>query len=129
MHGCLPASCTTPATLALMTAVGPPDCATKRLPINSGILRSKTRNKSVPTAQSSVKEDFPNPPSRAPSSSFVVVLQLQTLNSPQFVLETGSPLVLENFIPLVASVSPGPCRPSEYRTRDFSNGRAFRAHI
>ena len=27
MQSCLPASVTTPATLALMTQVGPPDCA------------------------------------------------------------------------------------------------------
>src|SRR5579863_10430956 len=38
MQSCLPASWMTPATLALMTAVGPPDCATKRLPTNSAII-------------------------------------------------------------------------------------------
>jgi len=35
----LRASWTTPATLAFITDVGPPDCATRRLPINSAITR------------------------------------------------------------------------------------------
>src|SRR5688572_4970249 len=37
MQPFLPASWITPATLALITAVGPPDCATKRFPTNSAI--------------------------------------------------------------------------------------------
>src|SRR6266545_6593019 len=37
MNSCLPASWMTPATLALMTAVGPPDWATRRLPTSSAI--------------------------------------------------------------------------------------------
>src|SRR5437016_13432053 len=40
MQSCLPASWMTPARLALMTAVGPPDWATKRLPTNSAIVRN-----------------------------------------------------------------------------------------
>src|ERR1051326_5530671 len=32
-----------PATLALITAVGPPDCATKRFPANSAIIFRPTR--------------------------------------------------------------------------------------
>jgi hypothetical protein len=35
MHGLLSASATTPATLALITAVGPPDWATKQFPSSS----------------------------------------------------------------------------------------------
>src|SRR5204862_5026733 len=38
MHSCRPASCSTPATLALITAVGPPDCPTRRFPTSSDII-------------------------------------------------------------------------------------------
>src|SRR5512139_1951558 len=38
MHSCLPASMMTPATLALMTEVGPPDWATNKFPTNSAII-------------------------------------------------------------------------------------------
>src|ERR1043165_7599968 len=61
MHSCLPASWTTPATLALMTAVGPPDCATKRLPTNSGILLSKLKGKRANRAHR-CQSDLPKRP-------------------------------------------------------------------
>src|ERR1019366_3676932 len=40
MHSKRPASCTTPARLALITAVGPPDCATNKFPTSSAINHS-----------------------------------------------------------------------------------------
>src|SRR3954469_2510645 len=77
MHSCLPASWRTPARLALMTAVGPPDCPTKRFPTNSDInfrirvqfqfsaaQRPQNRSENLPTDAATVKEELHPAPSQ-----------------------------------------------------------------
>src|SRR5579864_7322660 len=71
MHSCLPASCNTPARLALITAVGPPDWPTKRFPTNSDIKfpfpssvqgftpqSPQNRTGTLPTGTAAVKEEL-----------------------------------------------------------------------
>src|SRR5882724_8956147 len=91
MHSCLPASWSTPARLALMTAVGPPDCPTKRFPTNSAInLRSrvqfnvqphkarKIEAQTLPTDRASVKEElYPALPQFAELFADFVVFRLR----------------------------------------------------
>ena len=84
MHSWRPASWITPARLALMTAVGPPDWATKRLPTSSAIICSvvcqfcypfeprvililrPNRLETLPIARDSVKEEFAEMNNRPP---------------------------------------------------------------
>src|SRR5437016_2098464 len=90
----------TPATLALMTAVGPPDCATSRFPSKSAIVFKSfsadapggrtprgpdlglNRIETLPTAKTAVKRKHGARKHQKPSSKHQKICKLQTPRLP-----------------------------------------------